>query len=84
MGRGVRSVAVLVHPSDQPLLTSVSIGYGGLGQKQREAVGPVGGGLLRTISRLGQKLQSESEWRTLRSEGSQHTEWESLLSESCR
>lgn len=43
----VSSVAMLAHMPDDPLLTPVSIGYGGLWQEQREAVGPVVGCLLQ-------------------------------------
>lgn len=47
MSGRLSSEAVLVHPSDQPRLASVAVGYGCLWREQREAVGPVGGSLLQ-------------------------------------
>lgn len=64
MSRGLGSVAALAHVADDPLLTAVSVGYGGVRQEQREAVGPITGRLLqrRSSNSFIQKFRFNSDF----------------------
>lgn len=63
MSRTLSSVATAAHMLDDPLLTAVSIGYGGVWQEQREAVGPIIGGLLqrRNSNNVSQRGNSDGQ-----------------------